>query len=370
MKKIKKFRKKTDYEKVSSAPARDVYRNQQLDRSKLSSTPKKTYQMVALASFVILLVVFYVLVTAITFGISRTKYQMDISTAKLSKEYVGKTDGGNLGINTKYFVADEEGNPMTDARYDSEMDVPEPDWHKEKIENAKANAPTLASTFKQPLSSQWKQIAAVLFMSLAIESLIYTVLMRKWEAQTAESRTDDINQYDNDQHITLPEELFEDYDVFPDAGAHSGVSVSTLISHAAMENKGVNQTKIAKRYKEDVLDENGEVLHFEGELIRDDNDEIVEEKVPMFDKKFGEALFKTSGAEEMYWKCWNPSKIASNPKGKNREKFGKFDTISDLINNDWVLPFYEPQRPSGVYLVDGSPVNTMVLAITRVFCPV
>ena len=42
-----------------------------------------------------------------------------------------------------------------------------------------------------------------------------------------------------------------------------------------------------------------------------------------------------------------------------------YNTVSDLINKDWYIPEYEPQRPAGVYLVDSAPVNTMILAITR-----
>ena len=50
---------------------------------------------------------------------------------------------------------------------------------------------------------------------------------------------------------------------------------------------------------------------------------------------------------------------------KNRDKLKGYDTVADLINNEWEFPYYEPQRPAGAYIVDTAPVNTMVLAITR-----
>ena len=47
------------------------------------------------------------------------------------------------------------------------------------------------------------------------------------------------------------------------------------------------------------------------------------------------------------------------------DKLKGYDTVADLINNEWEFPYYEPQRPAGAYIVDTAPVNTMVLAITR-----
>jgi hypothetical protein len=43
----------------------------------------------------------------------------------------------------------------------------------------------------------------------------------------------------------------------------------------------------------------------------------------------------------------------------------KYDTVGELIDQDWEWPDFEVQRPGGVYVVDTAPVNTMMLAITR-----
>ena len=82
-----------------------------------------------------------------------------------------------------------------------------------------------------------------------------------------------------------------------------------------------------------------------------------------------DALYQASGvpkgktAGEMLRKYYDATKIKYNPDGSNRDKLGKFETVADLINKDWQLPYYEPQRPAGAYIVDTAPVNTMVLAI-------
>ena len=54
-----------------------------------------------------------------------------------------------------------------------------------------------------------------------------------------------------------------------------------------------------------------------------------------------------------------------NPGNANRDKLKGFNTLADLVNGEWELPTYEPQRPAGVYYVDTAPANTMILAMTR-----
>lgn len=87
----------------------------------------------------------------------------------------------------------------------------------------------------------------------------------------------------------------------------------------------------------------------------------------MIDEGFMDDLFTASGAPKsksvrLYY---DARKIPYNAKNEDREKQKDCDTVADLINKDWELPDYEPQRPGGAYLVDTAPVNTMVLAITR-----
>lgn len=193
----------------------------------------------------------------------------------------------------------------------------------------------------------------------------HQVLMRNWEAQNALNNVTDINQYDNDQHIATPIEVQEKFDIFPDIGAHSSVQVSSLISHMMLSNKGLANIQVAKRYEKDVLDENGDVEFYTGELIEDDDGNYSYESVPMIDEKLGKAFFKSAGVPSEFHTFYDARKIKYNPGNENREKLKGYDTVADLINKDWELPEYEPQRPAGAYVVDTAPVNTMILAITR-----
>ena len=231
-----------------------------------------------------------------------------------------------------------------------------------------------------------------MYVSFGIGFLVFAALqpfMRKnLEVQNMLCTTDDINQYTDDQHVALPEELQVKFNYFPDVGAHSSVQVSSLISHMALSNKGIKKIKVADRYDKNIYDDNGEIIAYKGEIIYDTENNAEYKEMPMFDTKFADALFEASGAPKEVRKIYDVRKISYNPANKNKDKLcgeqplkvwgsltkrkrgmgtGKslYNTVSDLINNDWYIPEYEPQRPAGAYLVDSSPVNTMILAITR-----
>ena len=159
-------------------------------------------------------------------------------------------------------------------------------------------------------------------MSLGIGFLVFAALqpfMRKnLEAQNMLCTTDDINQYTDDQHVALPEELQVKFNYFPDVGAHSSVQVSSLISHMALSNKGIRKVRMVKRYDKDVHDSSGEITAYKGEIIYDDENNPKYRKVPMFDTKFADALFEASGAPKEVRKTYNVRKISYNPGNKNR----------------------------------------------------
>lgn len=233
------------------------------------------------------------------------------------------------------------------------------------------------------------QVFIPLLIALGVYAIMMQVMTKNLQAQNMLAETEDINQYTDDQHIALPEEIQRKYDWFPDVGAHSSVLVSSMISHMALTNKGVKKIQVAKRYKKDVVDEDGVVVYYKGEIMRDGDGNVMYETLPMFDEKFADALFEASGAPEEVRMSYDPNVIPYNPGNKNREKLqgpydgppikkkqrlrkgekpvspGKFEMVTDLINKDWTFPDYEPQRPAGAYIVDTAPVNTMVLAITR-----
>lgn len=196
---------------------------------------------------------------------------------------------------------------------------------------------------------------------------LWILLKKNLDAANLLSDTSDINQYHNDQHIALPEEVQRNYDWFPDVGAHSAVQVSSMISHMALLNKGLKKVEVAKRADKDIKDEDDNIEYFKGEILEDENGNYITTTEPMIDDKFMEDLFDASGApnDKAVRHRYDATKIPYNPDGSNRDKLGKFETVADLINEDWEFPIYEPQRPAGAYIVDTAPVNTMVLAITR-----
>lgn len=199
-----------------------------------------------------------------------------------------------------------------------------------------------------------------------VYSLLRSLLKRNLDAQNLMNDTSDINQYENDQHIALPEEVQRKFDWFPDVGAHCPVQVSSMISHMMITNKGLNKIKLARRAEKDIVDEDGDVIYYKGEMLLDDNGDPITDMVPLIDTSFGDALYEASGAPKEVRKMYDTTKIPYNPDGKDRTKqCGTHKTVADAINKTWTFPDYEPQRPAGAYIVDTEPVNTMVLAITR-----
>lgn len=208
-----------------------------------------------------------------------------------------------------------------------------------------------------------------LLVSLIVMGIALPLLIRNREAQDTVNDQVDINQYPNDQHIALPEEIQEKFDWFPDAGARCSVQVSSMISHMMLSNKGLKKVKLPRRAAKDIKDEDGSVLYLAGEVLRDDNGEPVVDIVPIVDEAFGDALFDASGLakdkphtpkKKRMRKWFDTTGIVYNPGDKNRDKLKGYKMVADMINGDWELPEYEPQRPAGAYLVDTQPVNTMV----------
>lgn len=191
--------------------------------------------------------------------------------------------------------------------------------------------------------------------------ILYAVLRKNLDAQNVMSDTADINQYKNDQHVALPEEVQRKYDWFPDVGAHSAVQVSSMISHMAILNKGLKSVKLAKRASEDIKDSDGDIEKYKGEILTDADGNPLTSMVPIIDTDFMEDLFDASGApkDKDVRRYYDATKIPYNPDGSDRDKLGKYGTVADLINEDWEFPIYEPQRPAGAYIVDTAPVNTI-----------
>ncbi|WP_017544023.1 type IV secretory system conjugative DNA transfer family protein [Nocardiopsis prasina] len=350
---------------------RDVYESQQLDRSRIERKRTRT-------SRTVLAVVVSVLVTLLVWAVWSAG-QLTVSTVSASfssptaPEFVERE---SLSPTRYCFRAlDESGEVMADRPcYDSEAEALEdpPQWVLDDM--AAQQAELDAERAGQPdglvgwlLHMSWLKLAVSFGAGLVTFGVVHTLLMRNRDAQNLLHDTSDINQYDGDQHIALPQEIVRKFDWFPDAGAHSGVQPNSMISHVMMTNKGLKQVQAAQRAEEDVLDSDGDIEYLKGEILLDEDDRAITRKKPLIDERFGEELFEASGLpkDKSLRKRFDTTRVPYNPDGKDREKLGRYKTVADMVNDDWTFPEYEVQRPAGAYIVDTAPVNTMVLAITR-----
>lgn len=392
---------------------RDVYDDQQLERSRIEEKQSPTSRIIATVIVAILAgILMYMVVGGIRWGMNGISAMSGPTTEagytttdsgetiltydpNAPYNYVTTVDGwGTASDGTplmieKYTAIDQTGKVIDkNAVYDNYEDVPEPEWYtvsKTEYENKMASeegqkelaeqqaARELAAEQESftywiaPALYNWPDFVGALMGALLAFAIMYPLMMRNLAAQNLMNDTTDINQYQNDQHIALPEEIMQKFDWFPDAGAHSSVQVSSMISHVALENKGIKKVPVSIRATKDILDEDGDVEYLKGEIIRDDDGNAQMETKPMFNIDFMEALFDASGLPKgkKMRKYYDATKIPYNPKNANRDKLKDYDTVADMINGDWEIPEYETQRPGGAYLVDIDPVNTMVLAITR-----
>lgn len=352
---------------------RDVYEQQQLDRSKIQAKQSKT-------SRTIVAVVFGAFIMVILWGVwSLGHFAVDQASGAMSgltstsspyyeKEKVSTT-------RYCYRLLDADGQPdKSTPCYDSEAEAKEnpPKWFLEEQEQQEAERAAADAAKPEGLTGYLAYFSLLKllvslgggFLSFAI---LYPFLMRNLDAQNLMHDTTDINQYQGDQHVAIPDEVVRKFDWFPDVGAHSDVQPSSMISHVMLSNKGLKKIQVSEIADADVIDEQGNQVCLKGEILRLDDGSPKTKTVPVIDEAFGEDLFEASGLpkDKKLRRRFVASEIEYNADGSNREKLGKFKTVADLINEDWTFPEYEVQRPAGAYIVDTAPVNTMVLAITR-----
>ena len=360
---------------------RNVYESQDLKRGEIGKVQSKTRRMVLLVFLAILF--FSIFLSAFT-GVRFLKYTFTGKAMERDLVVSGITDSDNERIRElrfkesdreyivekdgdKYYSLDENGNRVGDAKDSLSEAVPE--WYlnlrSTYMSELKKNGYDPDRGFFSHIS--FISVILSIVFTAPIISALYFKLMKNLRAQNIMNETEDINQYEDDQHIALPEEVISNdtYDFFPDAGAHAPINVSTLISHIAMANKGVKSIKVATKATEDIFDEDGDIFYYKGEVMYDDDDEVIYNNEPMFDSKFAHSLFDASKLpnDKALRKFFNPSKMSYNEGNQVRERMEGYNTVADMINDTWVFPDYENQRPGGCYIVDTAPVNTMCLAI-------
>lgn len=355
---------------------RDVFEAQQLDRSQIEGKQSKLTR--TLASALVALVVAVLAWSAFSvahFGQSQASAFLKGDGIE-EPEYYDTVRDSTLPCYQAIDAAGErlESTPCYDDQ-ETAVENP-PQWYLDHMEEQYAAAEEAAATYVAPtlgdffmVINMWKVTFAG-GAGLVVFFVMFPLLMRNLDAQNLMHDTADINQYQGDQHIAIPEEIQRKFSWFPDVGAHSSVQPSSMISHVMLTEKGLKKVTVSERAEKDLLDEDGDIEYFKGEILRDEHDNIRTRTEPIIDEAFGDSLFKASGlpmdkANRALRKKFDATKIDYNPGGRDRDKFGSYDLVSDFINDDWIFPEYETQRPGGAYLVDESPVNTMVLAITR-----
>ena len=400
--------KASSWDKVSARlddqqlATRDVYNDQQLDRGERmrlrSNRPGLILAGIAGALVTLAVWLIYSLIATAVLALSTTlSTGMDSSSGDStpSSYYVTETTSGEGGkVIECYRPVTESGSPdAISTCYRDLEDVPVPDWYDQTTQSqpqddAGSQEETGSSTtMSTSVGAQLSKVSFLkLFLSLGSGALVMIVISTWTGRQVAKHNAkvdhSDINDHRNDQHIALPEEIQRKFNWFPDTGAHSSVEANSLISHMMLKKKGLGTIEVAQRAEQDIIDQEGQLLYYAGEIMDDDEGLIKTKVLPMIDEDFGDALFEASGVPDNKGlrRRWDATAIPYNLGGKDRSKIGtvkadkkgkppagktELATVADLVNDDWEFPTYEVQRPAGAYIVDSAPVNTMVLAITR-----
>ena len=373
---------------TESWATRDIHGSQVLERGTVE--PMKTRTLPEVGAVVIGVVIFMLLwllwggvgyafqeLGKRDMGLNNGPDEVTISQELGVREYWATYEvpvGTSPLTETCYGPVDEVGNAIGDECFRSIGALERPQWHIDATHEAMVAAgiaPEVEEDDAGASLAGWllfSRISALrLLATLGIGVLVWliarTALLRHMAVRNLELDNRDIDAgYDGDQRIALPQEVVTKYSIFPDLGATSPVTVSSMISHAMLSNSGVKKVTVPVRHDADVVDEKGNIVFYKGEIKEGEFEEV-----PMFDEKFAHKLFDASGVpnEKSLRKFFNPAKVEHNPGGKYFGKIGKQNTLAEHINEMWELPDYEPQRPAGGYVVDIRPVNTMVLAMTR-----
>ena len=190
----------------------------------------------------------------------------------------------------------------------------------------------------------WLVIPALVVATLAMVSL------GKQAAKIVAKLDDSAMQTDvNDAWIWSVKEMIEQYAVIADLGMHTRtVPVSSLVGHIYLKNKGLKTLQMAQHDKT-------------GNIVRDENGNIVRKKVPLIDDTNIRKTLDIQGLRELDLK----DLLIDPTKYDYDEKDGRIRTLAEAINEDWFMPDYELLRPMGAYFVETNSVHTLILSMTR-----
>lgn len=154
----------------------------------------------------------------------------------------------------------------------------------------------------------------------------------------------------NDSWIWSVPEMIEHYAVIADRGMHTkSAPVSSLVGHIYLKNHGLKSLNMAKHDKV-------------GNIIKDEEGNIVREKVPMIDNRNLRQVLDIQGLSEL-----DPKDILvdATQYDYDKTKDGRIRTLAEAINEDWYMPDYELLRPMGAYFIETNSIHTLILSMTR-----
>jgi len=195
-----------------------------------------------------------------------------------------------------------------------------------------------------------------LLMTLLFTLMIFKKIHRRFKGRRVKNDHTELNTFVGDKKKLSIEEMFTQYNIFPDAGAVSkSVQPTSIVGHAFLSNKGIKDISMA------VRDENNNI-------VKDDEGKIKFEKLDMFEKDLQVGGYESIGIQHKEKQIvYDPKKLKYRKitKGKGVFKRKKWQSVGQFINKDWYLPEGEMQRPAGVFFVETGPVNTVVIGTTR-----
>lgn len=190
--------------------------------------------------------------------------------------------------------------------------------------------------------------------------VVYKKTKAQWLIKNAIHIDDDMEDRTDDAYVRTVDHMVLQLDVAPDVGLGFDGHASTLMSHIMMSNKGIKKIKVP------VYDKT-----VDGYVKRDENGKILYETKPMFDEELAHKLYDMSGVPREFRIFYDGRDYDFNPvdkkTGKRVGEYGRmeYDTLADVINNNFYVLDTETARPAGVYFYDRRPVNTILIAITR-----
>lgn len=212
---------------------------------------------------------------------------------------------------------------------------------------------TISKSFKEAIIhvSTTKPMVYVTLLGSFIFGIMGMVFHMKYGKRVAltEDHTD-INTYVGDRDKLTLSEMFQQYEIFPDAGAKSrSVAPTAIVGHAFIDNDmRFSKVKLAER------DANGEIKY-------DKDGKRKLQSLKLFDSKIQKDSFESIGIIDES----EQTKIDAFKMKYRKKSNGKWQTVGEFIKEDWFIPEYEMQRPAGVFFVETAPVNSVAIAITR-----